>query len=382
MAPFQAVPSPDHAVLDDVRPAPIATPIASSPAAPPVERRKRARTAGSVPDRPRSTWHEAESALSSTGASGLRSSGSAPRLPRQTTAGGSSAPAYGDWTKPSRSGETPGMDADLPMAPGALDYAPGTTAIPDRPVSRRRTGAAPDDRVGDDRFEDDQLDDQAPPAVRGPGTGPVMGNRAAQRAERQAADAVRRKAERQRGSAVSVLDEEDQARKPHRVVKGLVAMTIVALGVLGVYTVVSPETAETSATSPAVASTGPTAPTEVDALPDLPTAPLDVEPIVAAPVRVPVTVLNSTEITGLAAKIADTVVAGGWESPGVGAYTAGDVAASTVFYTPGDENQRQAAEQLKAQFPQLQGPAERFFELPAEVTTPGLVVVAAGDWQP
>jgi hypothetical protein len=389
MAPFQAVPSPDHAdlVLDDVRPSPIAAPVASSPAAPPVERRKRARTATSVPDRPRSAWHEAESALVSTGASGLRSSGSAPRVPRQTTAGGSSAPAYGDWTKPSRAGETPGMDADLPMAPEALGYAPGTTAIPDRPVSRRRKAAAPADRFADDVVEDDRVQDspldvQAPPAVRGPGTGPVMGNRAAQRAERQAADAVRRKAERQRGSAVAVLDDEPQARIPQRVIKGLVAMTIVALGVLGVYTVVSPETAETSATSPAVASAGPEVTPEVDALPDLPTAPLDVEPIVAAPVRVPVTVLNSTEITGLAAKIAETVVTGGWESPGVGAYTAGDVAASTVFYTPGDENQRQAAEQLKAQFPQLQGPAERFFELPPEVTTPGLVVVAAGEWQP
>ena len=96
----------------------------------------------------------------------------------------------------------------------------------------------------------------------------------------------------------------------------------------------------------------------------------------------PVTVLNSTEITGLAAKIADAVVAAGWESPGVGAYTAGDVAASTVFFTEGDENQRQAAVQLMEQFPQLQGPAPRFFELPADVTAPGLVVVATGDWQP
>ena len=67
-----------------------------------------------------------------------------------------------------------------------------------------------------------------------PGTGPVMGNRAAQRAERQAADMARRKAERQRGSAVAVLDDEPQARIPQRVIKGLVAMTIVALGVLGV----------------------------------------------------------------------------------------------------------------------------------------------------
>ena len=103
----------------------------------------------------------------------------------------------------------------------------------------------------------------------------------------------------------------------------------------------------------------------------------------AAPVRVPVTVLNSTEINGLAAKIAETVVAGGWESPGVGAYTAGDVAASTVFYTQGDENQRQAAEQLsRLSSRSCRARPTRFFELPADVTAPGLVVVAAGDWQP
>jgi hypothetical protein len=209
----------------------------------------------------------------------------------------------------------------------------------------------------------------------------VVGGRAAQRAERQAADAVRRKAEKQRGSAVAVLDDVP-VRKPHRVVKGLVAMTVVALGVLGVYTVVSPETSEIAAKSPARSSSAAAVAPQTEALPELPTAPLDVEPIVAAPVRVPVTVLNSTEITGLAAKIAETVVAAGWESPAVGAYKADDVAASTVYFTEGDENQRLAAAQLVDQFPQLQGPAPRFFELPAEVVAPGLVIVATGDWQP
>jgi hypothetical protein len=41
-----------------------------------------------------------------------------------------------------------------------------------------------------------------------------------------------------------------------------------------------------------------------------------------------------------------------------------------------------AALQLIEQFPQLQGPTPRFFEVPADVQAPGLVVVAAGDWQP
>jgi hypothetical protein len=103
---------------------------------------------------------------------------------------------------------------------------------------------------------------------------------------------------------------------------------------------------------------------------------------VAAPVRVPVTVLNSTDINGLAAKVAATVAGAGWETPAVGAYAGGDVAASTVFFTEGDENQRQAALQLIEQFPELQGPTPRFFEVPADVAAPGLVVVTTGDWQP
>jgi hypothetical protein len=127
-----------------------------------------------------------------------------------------------------------------------------------------------------------------------------------------------------------------------------------------------------------------TAPTSAptNELPPLPTEPVAVEPTVSAPIRVPVTVLNGTDINGLAGKISSAVVGAGWESPGVGAYEGGDVAVSTVFFTEGDENQRQAALQLIEQFPQLTGPAPRFFELPADMTTPGLVVVAAGDWQP
>lgn len=403
-APFQAVPSPEpraDVLVDDVRPLPMAARPASAPAAPLVERRKRPRTVTPAPERPRSTWHQAESALGSTGGSlgstggsGLRSSGSAPRLPMQTTSAGSSAPAYGDWTKPSRADDAAGMAVPLPAEPDAFAVAPSTTAIPERSLFRgRRGGAVPADRfdaaahdaAAYDAAAYDPADewdhDRAPAAVRGPGTGPV-GGRAAQRAERQAADAVRRKAQKQRGSAVDVLEAEEQAGRPRRVVKGLVAMTVVALGVLGVYTAVSPETADIAATSPATSSSAPTVAPPTDTLPELPTAPLDVEPIVAAPVKAPVTVLNSTGITGLAAKIAETVVAGGWESPGVGAYTADDITASTVYFTDGDENQEQAAQQLKEQFPQLAGPAPRFFELPADVVAPGLVVVATGDWQP
>jgi hypothetical protein len=304
-------------------------------------------------------------------ASGFRASGPAPRVPRQTS--GSSSAAYGDWTKPSRGDSAlmtdPEFEAEGPFR------APGTTVIPERRVNGRRRGAA-------SMYDEDDL---GPVEPRGPVSGPVaaVGGRAAQRAERQAADMARRKAQKQRGSAVDLIDEEEGVvRKPRRVVKGLVAMSVVALGVLGVYSFVSPETAETSAQTPTTTSTAPTVAAPADPLPELDSTPIEVEPVVATPVFAPVTVLNATEINGLAAKVAGTLNGGGWETPGVGGYTGGDVAASTVYFTEGDENQRQAALSLVEAYPQLQGPAPRFFELPADITAPGLVVVLTGDWQP
>jgi LytR cell envelope-related transcriptional attenuator len=380
IAPFQAVPAPESRLelsIDDafLPASPTATP-AAAPRGDLLERPSRVQ-ATPAPALPRrgDVWPDAEPALASTGPSGLRSR-PAPRVPSQTTADGSSSPAYGDWTKPSRAGDV-AFPADPEMLAGAPlrgRSAPGTTAIPERSVRGRRSvdelDAEPDEPT------------EAPASVRasGTGTGPV-GGRAAMRAERQAADAVRRKAEKRSGSAVAVLDE-DEPRKPRRVLKGLIALTVVALVVLGVYSYVSPETKETAAQVPAGPSSAAPVVPDTGSLPALPTDPIEVEPIVVAPVRVPVTVLNSTTINGLAATVAATVAAGGWETPAVGAYTADDVAASTVFFTEGDENQRQAAVQLIEQFPQLQGPTPRFFELPADVQAPGLVVVTTGDWQP
>jgi LytR cell envelope-related transcriptional attenuator len=364
VAPFQAVPAPEPR-LELPLDAPLlpASPVAAS-RGDLLERPSRV-AAPALP-RPARARADAEPSLASTGPSGLRS-GPPPRVPSQTTAGGPSSPAYGDWTKPSRSGDVPfARDPELlAEAPRRVRDAPGTTAIPERSVRRRRT--------------DDELED-VPAPVPGPGTGPV-GGRAAERAERQAADAVRRKAEKRGGSAVAVL-EEDEPRRPRRVLTGLLAMTVVALGVLGVYSYVSPETAETAARTPASPSSVAPVVTDVGSLPSLPTTPVEVEPIDVSPVRVPVSVLNSTGINGLAATFAASIAANGWETPDVGAYSAGDVATSTVFFAEGDENQRVAALQLIEQFPQLQGPTPRFFEVPADVQAPGLVVVAAGDWQP
>ncbi|MDQ1532105.1 MAG: hypothetical protein QOE37_2230, partial [Microbacteriaceae bacterium] len=105
-------------------------------------------------------------------------------------------------------------------------------------------------------------------------------------------------------------------------------------------------------------------------------------PVAAAPVRVPITVLNSTTVNGLAGKAAKAFIAKGWQAPSVGAYKGGDIASSTVYFAQGDEKQRQAAVQLADMFPKLTGPAPRFFQLPAGVTAPGLVVVLTGDWRP
>jgi hypothetical protein len=376
-APFRAVPAPEPRVPTSV-PASVGAPL-DGPA------RLSGKAAPAVVPQQARPWHDDDSALVSTGpgiSRAGRPSPPSPRGPRAASVASGASPAYGDWTKPSRSGDVavaPGLELE-PLNPlRGRAAAPATTAIPERSVAGRRRSA---DAI-DDAPVRSTADDASRGPVTDPGTGPVVGGRAALRAERQAADAARRKAEKQRGGRkTAVADDEDGARKPRRVVKGLVAMTVVVLGVLGVYSFISPDTKDAAPQTPVAPTTAQSAAAPSQPLPALQTEPVAVEPTVAAPVRVPVTVLNATRITGLAAKISGAVVASGWESPGVGTYKGSDVAASTVFFTAGDENQRLAALQLMDQFPQLQGPTPRFFEVPADVPAPGLVIVAAGDWQP
>ena len=365
--------------------------------------------------RPARAWPDDEPALVSTGpalsASGPRASGPAPRLPRQTTPAGAPSPAYGDWTKPSRPSEPLDLDfaADASGQFGLrVPAAPATSAIPERPVRRRGRSlvdeepldsAAYDTTYADGAYADAPYSDEFPvseefPAseefsARGPQTGPgtgSVGGRAAKRAERQAMEMARRKAAKRSGEPVGIPDDEETTgRRPRRVLMGLVAMVVVALGVLGVYTVISPQAQEAASGSTATQSSAPSAASSSAVLPPLETGDLEVEvaPVApATPVHAPVTVLNATDINGLAADVSALIAAGGWETPGVGTYLADDIATSTVFYTEGDETQRQAAESLKAQFPQLQTAAVRFFEVPADVAAPGLVVVLTAEWQP
>ena len=385
-APFQAVPSPEL-------PAPVAAPDAFAAAVPtPVgvgADRRRSRAASAPAARSvRSRRSDDVAALQEAPVRGARSSAPAQRVPRQTTPAGGPSAAYGDWTKPSRAdlaSMAAADQADYVSSPiRGLRPAPGTTAIPERSVAGRRAGFddLDDHEVGDDRDFDDAPSAEfssAGGAMRR--SGPPTGGRAARRAELQAADLARKEAAKRNGTPIiSPLDEENPPRRS-RVLLGLVAMVVVALGVLGVYQVTSPNADEASSQ----ANAAPTAAADVpdaSALPTLPTAPVVVEPTVSPDAKAPVTVLNATQTTGLAAKIAAAVAAGGWETPSVGPYPGTDVAASTVFFTEGDETQRQAAVNLVNQFPQLAGPAPRFFEVPADVTAPGLVVVTTGDWQP
>jgi len=383
-APFRAVPSPEARSEALVSTGPggaldRATLMSGTGAAP----------AGLRPSRP---WTADDAALATGGqAMGAgRAPVPPPRLSRSAPTGGPASPPYGDWTKP-RSGDTgrtlgsPALDDDHVSGPVGLRVAaaPSTTMIPERSVAGRRSGDAYDDGYDED-YDDAPVESRAPAPVRGPATGPAVGGRAAKRAERQAAELARQKAAKRNGvPAVAALEEVDAPdRKPRRVAKGLVAMVVVACGVLGAYSFVSPHTKDAAAQKPAVASTDPVVAPDSATLPPLATTAVAAPPAVVAPVRVPVTVLNATSINGLAAKVKAAIGTKGWASPGVGAYKGGDVAASTVFFTQGDEKQRQAAVQLVDQFPQLTGPAPRFFKLPAGVTAPGLVVVVTGDWKP
>jgi hypothetical protein len=254
--------------------------------------------------------------------------------------------------------------------------------LPAQPAARAAAPARPADRWND-----------APPPVAGPASGPV-GGRAAARLERQAAEAAARKSGR-RGNvaagappapprrAPAVERDAEPAGAPRRTVQFALAMVVVALVVLGVWTFTSPRAQEASSGSqagtaeqvtPTEPSAGAPAAPSAEVAPSVPAAP-------PVPARAPVTVLNSTSVTGLAASIAEQIGAGGWETLEPGEYPGTDVAITTVYYTEGDAVQQAAAGQLVAQFPDIIGPAVRFFEVPG-VADPGLVVIATGNWQP
>jgi hypothetical protein len=307
------------------------------------------------------------------------------------------APPYGDWTKPSRSGADAAIDTDT-------DTGTGTgVAVVDEPVTGGRTGeqareqaAGRSSRAAElfprlqasaaaaNAVERAPASDEHPAAMTG-----TIGGRAALREKRRADEEARKKAGK--GSTASGRGGGGGGgagggrRSPRWAATGLVAVAVVALGVLGVYSFASPHTRSTASAAAAPNSVPVTAPaTNLSDLPPLATgavAPSVAPAPSAAAAHLPVTVLNETSITGLAARVSGAVKAGGWPVTDVGTYTPKDIATTTVYFTQGDDAQRAAAVALVDQFPQVHGPVPRFFDVPGQ-PTPGLVVVTTGDWKP
>ena len=128
--------------------------------------------------------------------------------------------------------------------------------------------------------------------------------------------------------------------------------------------VVAPSTEPATPTADPTAAPSPT---------DLPADPAqDDPPDDPAAERPPLTVLNHSRVTGLAAKAADDFRRGGWEVVEVG-NTRYSVAETTVFFAPGQEG---AAVALREQFPDVRRSAERPPELPGS----GLTVVVTREY--
>ncbi|MFQ1003491.1 LytR C-terminal domain-containing protein [Modestobacter sp. SSW1-42] len=330
--------------------------------------------------------------------SGASAWSAAPATPDVTQRVSGAAPAESAWGAMAAEAPVAAPRSAPPrspqIAPRAADRAaPAGSAAPARPLVDRPAA----DRPGAERRDDERMrtDETALVSVvdgESPARRPVdvpVGGRAAARLERQAAEAAARKAGGRRtappaapagGRGPGREDDAAAPGAPRRAVQGVLAVVVVALVVLGVWSFTSPRTSEIAAQTPVTSAPA------LSALPPPPLpslAPVTTEaPVPPAPVKAPITVLNSTNITGLAARIGDAFTAGGWEVLDTGAYPGDDIAATTVFFTAGDTEQQQAALQLVEQFgADVTGPVERFFDVEG-VADPGIVVVATGNWKP
>ena len=374
--------------------------------APPAAHRPRSRSApASRTPEPRRL--AAEPALASTGPSVVRRlparrcrrgsrASRPPARRRRPTATGPSPPARGD---DRRSLASTRRRLRLRPSRAARARPRARRLIPERrtvgsPARAGRAGRLAD-RVDADRLRASTQASRPPPTTTAPRRrsavrprGPVVGGRAAKRAERQAAEhGPPQGARSARAPAVAVLDEleaDGAGRKPRRVVKGLLAMTVVALGVLGVYSFVSPrDQGGRGATSPATQRSAPALAPGRDraAARAAEHAGRRRRPRPRRPVRAPITVLNATTINGLAAKAADGVRGGGLGDPRRRRLQRQRRRRQHgLLHRRATRRSGRRRVQLVDAFPQLQGPAPRFFELPADVPAPGLVVVLAGDW--
>jgi LytR cell envelope-related transcriptional attenuator len=131
--------------------------------------------------------------------------------------------------------------------------------------------------------------------------------------------------------------------------------------------------------SPSVATSAPprttTAPRTTPAPPRTTVAPPARTTPAAA--RAPLTVLNNSTIRGLADRAAGEAQNRGWQIAQVGNF-AGRLAATTVYFTPGDAAGQAAARELAREFPQIDQVLPRYAGLPP--TPAGIVLVVTRDW--
>jgi hypothetical protein len=140
----------------------------------------------------------------------------------------------------------------------------------------------------------------------------------------------------------------------------------------------SPPAASASATTsaPSRSTTAPrtTSPRTSAAPPGTTVAPPPPTPTAA---RAPLTVLNNSTVRGLADRAAREAQNRGWQVAQVGNF-AGRLAATTVYFTPGDAAGQAAARELAREFPQIDQVLPRYAGLPP--TPAGIVLVVTRNW--
>ena len=136
----------------------------------------------------------------------------------------------------------------------------------------------------------------------------------------------------------------------------------------------SPATPSRASGSPSVSRSGTTAPHTTVAPPPRPSSTPSRQ---TAAARAPLTVLNNSTIRGLADRAAGEVQNQGWQVAQVGNF-GGRLAATTVYYTPGDGAGQAAANELAREFPQIDQVLPRYAGLPP--TPAGIVLVVTKDW--
>lgn len=177
----------------------------------------------------------------------------------------------------------------------------------------------------------------------------------------------------------------------------LVGVALLIFGVVALGGAGSPDTGAAPAPASPSASAGSSAPATPSPTPSaVPTEGSGVASTVAPPpppvtttaapaptptrttaARAPLTVLNNSVIRGLADRAASTVQSRGWQVAQVGNF-AGQLPATTVYYSPGNAGEEAAARELAREFPQVSQVLPRYAGLPP--TPAGIVLVVTKDW--